>query len=284
MNSKIDRSTFRSVFVNGIDVKDPKLAAKLSAQGLKLDDLKKLDLNRDGRLTGVDELNAAFVLVDRFDSDGSSRTFDYDGATEGSKLFEALVQSSGATAPNRFSAQLAAAAADRVTRFGATYGKDQACVSPNPKLTANLVPNSTKLAWTKGVWKCNQFVGDVLTQAGVKTPTYSFGQGKNQSVHYVEAEKWPQYPNLFDRVTDASEIQLGDILVKDYPDAGEAGGHIEVVTGLNPLRTTGAHYDRAYESGNGWLRSPAYFDAKKRCWHNDNGGLDLYVLRPKVHS
>jgi hypothetical protein len=62
------------------------------------------------------------------------------------------------------------------------------------------------------------------------------------------------------------------------PGAGESTAHVEVVTGLHPLKTTGAHSDGAYETEN-------HFDGATANPGNrsftDSGGNDVYILRPK---
>ena len=122
--------------------------------------------------------------------------------------------------------------------------------------------------------KCNQFVGDSLTQAGLQAPTVRMADG---SKHYSRAETWPAREDLFDRITDPAAVRVGDVVVRDYPTNGEGGAHVEVVTGLNPFRTTGAHADGAYEVQSDWLAG-AQFNAANRSF--SSGGNDVYVLRP----
>jgi hypothetical protein len=51
-------------------------------------------------------------------------------------------------------------------------------------------------------------VGDALTQAGVRAPTVTMADG---SLHYARAETWAGRTDLFNRVTSASDIRVGDV-------------------------------------------------------------------------
>lgn len=270
--STIDRRSFGSTFSGGIDTRSPKLQEKLQGTGVSAEDVKKADLNGDGVISGEGELNAAFKLADGFDRNGSSQSFNKSG--KAGQVYDAFVAAALPPKP-KFAEVIVAAAKDRAARFGEGYAKENTPVSPNPKLEGNRQPNVTRLGWLKGHWKCNQFVGDALTQAGVKTPRYTMRSG---GLHYMEAEKWPQQTQLFDRITDPSQVKVGDIVVRDYPGSGDATAHIEIVTGINPMRTTGAHADGAYEKENDWLAGGTY-DPAQRAFNVD--GNTVYVLRPK---
>ncbi|PZR12682.1 MAG: hypothetical protein DI536_13960 [Archangium gephyra] len=131
--------------------------------------------------------------------------------------------------------------------------------------------------WLKNNWKCNQFVGDSLTQAGVKAPTWAMADG---TVHYASAEKWPSFTNLFDRITDPTQMKPGDIVVRDYPGSGDATAHIETVTSVEPFKSIGAHRDAAYEqAGENWTAGGTYNPARRNF---EVGGNEVYILRPKV--
>jgi hypothetical protein len=117
-------------------------------------------------------------------------------------------------------------------------------------------------------------VGDALTQAGIQAPTSRMQDG---SLHYSRAERWPEREDLFDRITRPADVKVGDVVERDYPGTGESNAHIEVVTGLNPFRTTGAHADGAYEMQSDWLAGTTY-DPTTRSF--SSGGDDIYVLRP----
>ncbi|MFL5318117.1 MAG: hypothetical protein ACJ790_00575 [Myxococcaceae bacterium] len=271
--STVDRKSFNATFSGGIDTKNASLQQKLAEAGVSAADVARADLNGDGVISGAAELNAAFRLADSFDKNGSSESFNKAGKS--GQVYDAFV--AGALPPKgKFADAIVKAAADRAARFGEGYAKENVPVSPNPRLEGNKKPDATKLGWLKGFWKCNQFVGDTLTQAGVKTPTYTMASG---GLHYMEAEKWPKQTQLFDRITDPAKLQIGDLVVRDYPGSGDATAHIEIVTGLNPMKTTGAHEDGAYESQSDWLAGGTYNPAEKAF---EVDGNMVYLLRPKV--
>ncbi|MEW5852347.1 MAG: hypothetical protein AB2A00_26385 [Myxococcota bacterium] len=279
----INRGNFNQHFQNGINTNSPDLANKLQGSGVSTADVKKADLDGDGTIKGQAELDAAFKLVDSFDRNGSGSSFSRTGKS--GQLFDAFNagrvggagQVQGNTNESRFGQAIVQAAADRVERQGEKYAYDSAPKSPHPNLSGNRgIPNRTELSWLKNNNKCNQFVGDTLTQAGVKAPTVKMADG---TVHYAKAEDWPKHSQLFDRITDPSQIRPGDVLVKDYPGSGESTAHTEVVTGTNPMKVTGAHHDGAYESNNDWLAGTTY-NAQNKSF-TQPGGTEVYVLRPK---
>jgi len=276
MPTTIDKNQFNRALAGGVNLRDTKLAEKLEAAGVPLSDITKADLNKDGVLNSPAELAAAFKTVDAFDRNGSGNSFAQAG--KAGAVYDAFV---GAVLPARgkFADKVVAAGMDRAAKHGPTYAKDQAPVSPNPQLTANRKPGTTVLTWLKNHWKCNQFVGDALTQAGVQAPLNKMRDG---SFHYAPAEKWPTYHNLFERITDPAKMQVGDVLIRDYPSSGDATAHVEIVTSVSPFKSVGAHMDGAYEvEGASWLEGGTYNPAKKAF---DVGGNTVYVLRPKAAS
>jgi hypothetical protein len=275
--SKVDRNTFNASLAGGVNLRDGNLADGLQRAGVPLDAVRSADLDGDGVLKSPAELARAFQLVDGFDANGSGDSFERAG--KAGAVFDAFV---GAVLPagpakGRFADKIVSAALDRAARHGPSYGKPNVPVSPNPLLTGNRQPGVTKLGWLQDHWKCNQFVGDALTQAGVQAPLYKMPDG---SYHYAPAEKWPSFTNLFDRVTDPSKMQVGDLVVRDYPGSGDATAHIEIVTSVSPFRSTGAHMDAAYErEGENWTSGGTLNPATRAF---DVGGDTVYVLRPKV--
>ena len=269
--SRVSRGAFQQTLANGIDLGAPDLADDLMGTGVSEADLAKADLNGDGLLFGDTEIRRAFTIVDGVDHDGSSKTFETTG--DAGAVYRAL-QSARRPPPDGVAS--AQAARDRVTSDGPDYARTRSPTSPLDRLSGNTRPGQTHPGWLAGQNKCNQFVGDVLTQAGVAAPTVTMRDG---SLHYATAESWPTYHNLFSRVTDPKDIRPGDILVRDYLGApGANGGHIEVVTGTGPLRTTGAHETGAYETDNDWLDGARYQPASRS--FSDAVGDDLYILRP----
>ena len=274
---KVDRNTFSASLAGGVNLRDGNLAGKLERAGVSMDTVRSADLDGDGVLKSPAELARAFQLVDGFDANGSGDSFERAGKS--GAVFDAFVASSVPAGPSqgRFADQIVAAALDRAAKHGPSYGKPNVPVSPHPLLTSNRQPGVTKLAWLQDHWKCNQFVGDALTQAGVQTPLYKMQDG---SYHYAPAEKWPTFTNLFDRVSDPAKMQVGDIVVRDYPGSGDATAHIEIVTSLQPFKTTGAHMDAAYEQqGENWTSGGTYNPSTRAF---DVGSNTVYVLRPKV--
>ena len=271
---KIDRNQFNQALAQGVNLRDPKLQEKLAAAGVNLADVQKADLDKDGVLRSAAELGKAFGFVDGFDKNGSSQSFERAGKS--GAVYDAFV---GAVLPARgkFADKIVSAGLDRAARVGPSYAYDSAPTSPNPQLTANKRPGSTVLGWLKDQWKCNQFVGDSLTQAGVQAPQFKMADG---SYHYAPAEKWPGFHNLFERITDPATMQVGDVVVRDYPSTGDATAHVEIVTSVNPFKSVGAHSDGAYEKeGASWVEGGTYNPAKRGF---DVGGNTVYVLRPKV--
>lgn len=266
--SRIDKNQFRQTFQRGIDLNDRGTVEKLTRAGVDVAQLKaKADVNGDGRITSPAELDRLFKHVDDFDRNGSSASFDNSGRA--GQEFMALVKATGATvvigASNepRFAQKILAAAKDRVASQGPNYAYSEAPTSPLTGLSGNRRPGVTQPSWLKNNNTCNQFVGDALTQAGVKAPTWAMRDG---SVHYASAEKWPTFHALFDRITDPSQIKPGDVIVKDYPGSGESTAHVEIITGTSPFSSVGAHSDGAYEQNStDWLEG-ATFDPSKRAF------------------
>jgi hypothetical protein len=223
-------------------------------------------------IRGTKELDAAFQMVDGLDSNGSARSFLDTG--DAGQVYRGML---AAKAPAPYhGAAIAAAAADRVTSDGNGYGFSSAPASPLVGLSGNDQPGVSQPAWLKNNNKCNQFVGDALTQAGVRAPTVTMADG---SLHYARAESWPGRSDLFNRVTSASDIRVGDVIVRDdTSSAGASTAHIEVVTGVNPMKTTGAHARAAYETQSDWLAGATY-NATNQSW--TRGTDEISVLRPK---
>jgi hypothetical protein len=271
----VTRGQFRNELGNGVELDDPGLKDGLEGTGVSEADLQSADLDGDGVISGKGELNALFKVVDGVDHNKKSASFLDDGPA--GTVYHALL---GARRPPPDGAATAQAARDRASTQGSDYALSKSPTSPLANLSGNQEPGVTQPGWLKDKNKCNQFVGDALTQAGVEAPTVSMGPGKG--VHYQRAETWPNRTDLFDRVTDPKDIRPGDVIVRDYPGTGTGSAHIEVVTGVNPLRTTGAHDNGAYEQDNKWLDGATY-DPNTRSF-TDTVGKDVYVLRPKKHG
>lgn len=277
--TSIDRNTFARSLQNGINLNDPGVKQKLEAAGVNVAELKaKGDIDNDGWIKGSAELAKAFTHTDDFDRNGSSKSFENSG--KAGQVFQALVAAAGGKIPQgegKFASKILSAAADRAATQGQSYGYDNVPTSPLKGLSGNKSPGVSKPSWLKDNWKCNQFVGDSLTQAGVKAPTWQMADG---TLHYASAEKWPSFTNLFERITDPSQMKPGDIVVRDYPSTGDATAHVEIVTSVEPFKSIGAHRDAAYESeGPNWAEGGTYNPAKRNF---QVGGNEVYILRPKA--
>jgi hypothetical protein len=282
----VTRGQFKERLSNGVDLGKAEVAQRLQGTGVTLEDLRTADLNGDGRISGQREVARAYKLADDFDHNGTRRSFRNQG--EAGAVFGALTAGVAPRTERGGAEAIVHATADRVRTHGPGYAKAAAPTSPLKRLSGNHVPGETRPDWLRGQWKCNQFVGDVLTQAGFRAPTHTM---KNGSLHYAAAEEWPHRKDLFDRITDPSDIRPGDVVVRERPNPTKEGrneaGHIEIVTGTGPMRTTGAHEDGAQESNRHWLENGA-FSPHQRGWmvpadNEDNRGKHdvIYVLRPK---
>jgi hypothetical protein len=275
-------------FKSGIDLRSPDLASKVGADVLQR--LQSLDTNGDGVIKGDAALAKAWTLVDGFDRNGSS--FSMAGDSKGAEIARNLQAATSSastdgvrptkTVPQSYSDAVNKAALNRASADKEGYAYANAPTSPYRNLSGNKTPGTSRPSWLKNNNKCNQFVGDALTQAGMKMPTFKM---ENGTEHYVNAERLPNYKNHFDRVTDPAQIRAGDVFVLDYPSVGESTAHTEVITGYDhatgDFKTTGAHGDGAYEmTRSNWLSGYSY-NATSKHWE-DTSGNKLYILRPKA--
>lgn len=182
------------------------------------------------------------------------------------------------------SARIAAAAQKLGVYSGRFYARDEAPPSPYAGLSGNSQPGRSRLWWLKGLYKCNQFLGDVLTLAGLRMPTYRMPDG---SEHYFNAEALLKRPGDFGSITALSDIRPGDIVLIDWSESGENGAHLEIVAEIDlsaqRLRTWGAHKDGAALQDFSWLFRGARFDAQRTAWINTSslrGQYLVHVLRP----
>jgi len=273
--SNIGKATFLNNLKYGVDLKKLEIGEELTNKGVDKKEIEKLDTNKDGVIKGS-ELNGLFKHVDSFDLNGSSRSFATDQT--GGILYGAL-KKARKEAPY-YGAEISKAATKRADADSLGYAYDNAPTSPLKELSGNKKPGTTRPRWLKNNNKCNQFVGDALTQAGLEMPTFTMTDG---SKHYVNAERLPNYKKHFDRITDPKQLKPGDVVVKDYPAVGESTAHTEVVTGSKPadgtIKTTGAHGDGAYEKDWSDLLDGAKYDPAKEGWKTPGGDM-VYLLRP----
>jgi hypothetical protein len=237
--------------------------------------LRRLDRNRDGQLRG-EELGLTFALIDHFDTDGSPSSFFEEGNARA--LYRTLFV--GRNEGPYFGAAIARAAQRRARLMRADYAIDGAPTSPCRSLSGNRRPNATRLSWLRGLFKCNQFVGDALIEAGVAMPTFKMRDGGH---HYAAAETLPRQTGYFDRLHQLIELRPGDVIVVDYPSHGAGTAHAEIVTGIDDagkkLKVAGAHADGCYEREWSWLFEGAIYNHERRGW--ESGDNLIYLLRPK---
>ena len=173
---------------------------------------------------------------------------------------------------------VALAALDRMNHFGSNYRYAGTPTSPHPELSGNLVPGKSRLRWLANRYKCNQFVGDALTDAGMEMPTFRMKDG---SKHYMNAERLPAQTRHFSRIDHPAQLRKGDLLVVDYPKRGSNTAHVEIVTAVHDgqLVTVGAHRDGTYETDQSGLFQGATYDPDTHCWKK--GSDQIYLLRPR---
>lgn len=174
---------------------------------------------------------------------------------------------------------IASAAIERIRADGMGYAFASAPTSPLIGLSGNKLPGVSRPAWLMNRNKCNQFVGDALTQAGFAMPTVRMPDG---SLHYALAETLPRQTNHFSRLGSASAASPGDLVVWDYAKRGAGGGHVEIVVDAWPatgkLLLAGAHSQGAYLRAVDRPVAGMSFDATLGGWRGS--GRDIYLLRP----
>jgi hypothetical protein len=178
---------------------------------------------------------------------------------------------------------IAKIARDRASKLGGLYAKNQTPISPYANLTSNKEPEKSLLYWLRGVNKCNQFVGDVLTKAGIKMPTFVMKDGTE---HYVNAERLPKQNKYFDKICKLSELRAGDIVViDDLKRKGESGAHVELVSFVDYAKKImsliGARKDGAQERESMMLNELSDESAIKCGFTRHKKNQEIYFLRPK---
>lgn len=136
----------------------------------------------------------------------------------------------------------------RLRYYASDYARASAPRSPHPLLTGNSSPNTSRLSWLRDRAKCNQFVGDILTDAGYAMPLYRMRDG---SSHYVNAEALPKFRQHFAPVHSLNQLRAGDLIVEDnLSHQGENGAHVEVVRAIDSTQfeSAGAHHNGANTS------------------------------------
>lgn len=164
-------------------------------------------------------------------------------------------------------------AAKIAAKDGHSYSLQSAPSSLHKGLSGNKHPGVTLLTWLKGRNKCNQFVGEVLHQAGWKMPTYKMQDG---SEHYRNAEALLNAFGHFQRVPTIEEARPGDVIVIDNPARnGENGAHVEILTEVD--WTSGGRFFATGARRDG-VRERDYTYGIRQALRSGN----LYLLRPKL--
>ena len=272
--TNIARHTFKQDLKYGVNLKNLNIGANLQEKGINKEDIQKLDTNKDGILKGR-ELNGLFNYTDGFDKNGSGNSFATDQT--GGVLYGALKKAK--KEGPYYCKEILKAAENRDAKDSMGYAYANAPTSPYKELSGNRVPGTTRPAWLKNNWKCNQFVGDTLVQAGFEMPAWKMPNGTK---HYVTAEQMPRFKNHFDRITDLNKMKPGDVFVLDRPATGEATAHTEIISkvhGNGEFSSVGAHEDGAYEENKTYLEDGAVYNPQKRGWDLPDGDT-FYMLRP----
>lgn len=178
---------------------------------------------------------------------------------------------------------IAKLAQERAGKYGGLYAKNQAPISPYKNLTSNKEPEKSLISWLRGVNKCNQFVGDVLTKAGFKMPTFKM---KDNSEHYMNAESLPKQAKYFDAVCDLKELRAGDlVIIDDLSRKGENGAHVEIVSFVDIARKflnlIGARKDGAEQRDSNLLRELFSENCE---FLRPSKNQKVYFLRPKLRN
>ena len=224
-------STFDNLHV-GVD--DPTPEATAGAAGLDLGALGRGDGHTDGLIAGDGGMARVYDAVntlDRRTPDLASRT---EVAVYGAQQRAAIAPAPIAAAEGR---RLAGAARRMLAE------ETPAATGKSPWSLAGTVtcrnPEITSPRYGDGVWKCNVFVGEAFSRAGLHFPLSSVG-------HYASANSLATQRASFQSVANLSDVRPGDLV--SINRRGESG-HVEIVTDVarqadgqvRTITTLGAH-------------------------------------------
>lgn len=283
----IDRAGFKDTFRNGIDMTHAGLRARLDAATLaRLDALAGPE-----RLIPPGQLDAVFQVVDALDRNGSSRSFD-ETAPAVKPVYDALLLGKITLAADGQGVKHAALALIRTDGAGFAYDASPKSTE-HPKLRGNVPGGTDRLGWLKHNNKCNVFVCESLTRAGFEVPLVLH---PGNVAHYQIAEQLPSSPQYFDRLRDLAQVQVGDVIVHDYPGRGGSTAHTEIITLLERdasgkitrLEVAGAHADGAYTRD--WTdllhglshQKHGRFDTRPDTGQGEREQGGTYFLRPRL--
>jgi hypothetical protein len=132
-----------------------------------------------------------------------------------------------------------------------------------------------------GVWKCNVFVGEAFSRAGLSFPLSSVG-------HYATANSLASRPDSFQRVANLNHVRPGDLV--SINRRGDSG-HVEIVTDVKrdaaghvqKITTLGAH-EQGLAEGTTTAESLVQVASKANGQIGSRGvtidGETFHVLRP----
>jgi len=224
--------------------------------GISNSRLNQIDRDRDGRVFGDSEMGRLFREIDRADSNGDAGSINAKvggDLTPAGKLAEVAQLNAVDFDPSvEWRQNIIKAATDLVENYGQNYGTDDAWINIDPNHSA---PANRPLEWTRGRWKCNLFLGNVLYHAGMKTPFYGDGATGNYP-NANQVFKWSDQENrrygtkerfemkgelapldiqdLDERRRRVQELlataEPGDLILVDHPGTDVSdGGHCRVV-------------------------------------------------------
>ncbi len=225
----------RSDFLTQTRDKSLDVGAAGANPGLAGVDVKKADLNRDGKIRGDGENAALFAEVDRFDRDGSAQTIalkDPTGApTKGARILDVLAASMKPDGDGGSSAgaKVADAAKKLVAEKGQNYGVSSAWVNVDPN---HALPANVPLGGLKGKWKCNLFAGNTVYAAGFQPPYYG-NRGSGEYPNANQLYKWAdKYAAQFGNKT---HFQLGgELAVASVPAEQREAMVLELLKQVKP--------------------------------------------------
>lgn len=181
---------------------------------------------------------------------------------------------------------IAQSAIRRSVNFGFDYAFNGAPSSPLVGLSGNKRPGETQVRWLKDRNKCNQFVGDVLTNSGFVMPTFTMIDG---TLHYMNAERLPGQSRHFDKRLSLDSVEKGDVIVIDKQSRrGENGAHTEIVTSVDTLTQTmsltGARKKGAFERDFSSVFMHLKETSEAGVFLHPFEDSKVYFLRPKMRN
>jgi len=299
-DTRITRSQFLDTFSSGIDLESKRLRSQARRAGVPMRELRALDADGDRVLDTQGELGGAWELLDELDAldEGVDLAgHSEDGFTDVGRdnaVYHGMADAIVDPGERRVAVARSMLSDPRLARGfegQATGGEDNRMLSHNRMHRGRRREDGLIATPFVEAYRCNLFVGDVLHRSGIAVPKVHAQDGS--WTHYAYAERWPRSPH-FDRVSRLEDVRPGDIMVVDYPGRGSGGGHIELVTGVEPredgragLVSIGARWgeDAIVEDGS---RAEVLNGAQRVDDHRDGAhfatedGTRVFLLRPRA--